>query len=935
MLFGCRSRLDPANAQIVLSRLLHWLVRLTNQGDGAMVGKKLCSAITAYYIQSTAPWEQPLRHIALCFRHGEAVSPDALQTDNTPFSVLLASLSHPQITTVLWLAASLAEEMGRVDSNTAQTARIHAQMENIVRDASETMHRALQLQTSTPELATEALVTFQQWVDYAQPVWPRNPDALQYLRNLIAPAAACLSSTTVSQEALDVFRDILESYTSFFRYEHIAMLAEIIYQYINPPLQRALQEQDSDGQHVLYGQFVIAFGCANIQQVVEDPQNQLGSINLVTLHTQMISTPGYPGDDDQLSVQAIEFWNTYVEHVNDIIGSGDEGDNPPWQPAAQMTLQRVFECLCRKITTPPPDVAEEWGDDEHEGFKEFRLDATDLLLSIYIFLEKPMLEELVGLICRSLQAKEWRVLEAALFILNRLADNVLEEPGNGSVLEKVFQTTLFREVANFSLDIPSQTRRAAIDLLGSYGQYIERHAEFLPDTLNFLFASLETTTLAAAAARSIDSLCSTCRAELTNELPGFVAQYQRFLKSDGNDPYTKKMVIGAIASIIQAMRPESAKAEPLIALIEQVERDVEAAKKFAAAGEAEQEEEVGVNALECLASIGRGMQVPDDVPIDLYSEESGDAAATDKSTYWQSADGQAIQRRIMGCFSVLQVVGGYSAAIDAACQVLKSGYTETEPGPFVLPPSVTVSFVQQCSLTTPQLEMVLSTACLLVTQHSHAPKAPRIESEVRAIYACVLNFMTALRDSTHDPAVANACIEIVGRMMPYYTHVLFPTDSAPNNPTATMLNFVLTAVIGPDQFPKRAACDFWTKLIKPQTAALTPQTRQSLEAAIEAYGAQLTECIIVEIGGRGRRSELDVVCNPLLALLLHRGETRRWLERALGSESFPDTQGRATDEEKGRFLRGVVAAGSDGRKVREVVRVFWALCRGTVVGFGS
>lgn len=173
---------------------------------------------------------------------------------------------------------------------------------------------------------------------------------------------------------------------------------------------------------------------------------------------------------------------------------------------------------------------------------------------------------------------------------------------------------------------------------------------------------METPGLANAAAKSIASLCSTCRSSLTNELPGFLAQYQRFLDSNTSDSYTKEKVIGAIAAIIQAMSAECTKAEPLIALLNYVEMDIASAKQHATAGEDELVEVMGVTALECLASIGKGMQLPEDIPIDIYDDNGKNISGTD---YWESEQGRAVQQRIIGCFSALEVVGSYSAAIDA------------------------------------------------------------------------------------------------------------------------------------------------------------------------------------------------------------------------------------------------------------------------------
>ncbi|KAK3715372.1 member of the karyopherin-beta [Vermiconidia calcicola] len=914
--------LDDDTAHSVHTRLISWLVRLVQRGEGGLVCKKLCSTLTTYFLRSPLMWKHPLLDLALSFHHGDATVEGNTPRSADEISDILPNLNELQLRVLLWFAGALAEEVSRVPANTPAHANLHTQMENIVKDASVLMQWAFQQQStgSASAVRAEALRTYLTWINYAQPVWPRNPEALQYLRDLINQASQCLFDRDLSSEALDIFRDILESYTTFFQAPHMEMLAAIIHNHIRPKLQHTLSEQDPDGLPL--AQLVIAFGCANIQQVVEQPDSESGSWTIVELLFDILQAQGYPGDEDQLSIQTIEFWNTYIEYVNDTLFTDSDAPDPSWLYQAKDVLKQVVELLWKKVWTPPNEVAKAWGDSESEGFKEFRGDSTDLMLSIYVLLGKDMLQQLVTLALRSLEAEQWRGVEAALFCLNTLSDNVLEESSSEDVVEEIFRSSLFRDVADFSQNIPSQARRTAIDMLGSYGQYIERHAEFLPDTVRFLFASLEMAGLANAAAKSIASLCSACRVSLTTELPGFLSQYQRFLESKTCDPYTKEKVIGAIAAIIQALSPESAKAEPLRALLVNIEKDVESARQYAAEGDLEMAEVMGVTSLESLASIGKGLQVPEDVPIDIYDDNEEQAK---KPSYWESAEGREAQQQIVGCFSVLQVVGTYSAAIDAACQVLRTGLTESEPGPFVLPTSVTVNFVQRCSINTPQLETVLSTAGMMITQHSRKD-SKRIDEDVRSISKAVAGFCEALRQPDTDPTVAAECINVLSELMPHYVHVLFEEMSA------STLAFILSAVQGPDSMPKRTACEFWTKLIKPQTAAISEDAQQRINQVMSSYGQQLVYSLLHQIRGQAQRSELDYVCEPLKALLLHQSGTQTWLQSALADERFAIP--RVTMNDRAMFLRQIMGSRSDGRKTKELVKAFWAACRGTVVSYG-
>ncbi|EMC97399.1 hypothetical protein BAUCODRAFT_33115 [Baudoinia panamericana UAMH 10762] len=889
-----------------------------------MVTKKLCTTLTTYFVRSPVTWKMPLTHLARCLQVDD-YAPELEADDEATVLTLLPDLRPSQVILLLIFSAALADEVSKVDADSPAHAALHDQMEAIVQDASMIIATAL----SNPDykVRTEALKAFLTWVNYAQPVWPRKPEPLQHLRDLTELVAQCVAVPELHQDALEVLRDILESYTSFFTARHMFGLFRIVTEHVQPRLLTALENVDPEG--VPYGQLVIAYGVANVQPVVEQPDNDM-SRTIIDLHFEILRSPGYPGGEDEISIHSIEFWNTYIEYVNDTVFSQDSGEPPlPWLPNARSILEQLIELLWTKMRIPTGQIAKEWTNEESGGFREFRLDATDLMLSVYVFLGKDMLRQLASFALRSLRAKDWRSVEAALFCMNAIADNVLEESSNEEALDALFSSALFREINDFNLNIPAQARRTAIDVLGSYGSYIERHAEYLPDAVRFLFASLETAALATTAAKSIAALCSACRGSLTGELDGFLQQYQRFLSGPTSDPYTKEKVIGAIAAIIQALKPESTKVQPLLLLIENVEKDVQTAKECVAAGERDMAEVMGVTGLNCLASIGKNLQVPDDVPISIYDN---DEQPPPSAHFWNSEEAQVVRQRIMGCFSVLQVLGNDGEAIDAACQVLRSGFAETEPGPFVMPPSVTVSFLQQCSTETPHLESVLSTACILVTQHSKST-SERIPEDVDAICACVAGLIAQLGLPERDPGVAQGCIDLFSRLVPYYTHVLIGKDSRISGQLPAILDFTLRAIEGQDVFPKRSACELWTKLLKSPSISNPPDVQQRLTQVVHAYCPQLAQALMGQVGGLCQRSELDYVCEPLKALITNQPNARAWLEGALADSSFPQTSESVGQAEKRRFLQQIVGLRGDSRKTKDVVKEFWAACRGTVVRY--
>ena len=338
-----------------------------------MVLRKICSTLVTYFIRSPTSWQHPLLHLAMSFEHGDAVQgpapSDAVQT----ITAILPALSEQQLMALMWFAATIAEDVGKVDSSTPSHARLHTQMESIVKES----HAILSFcfnrpeSWSDPSIKAEAIACYGAWTNYAQPIWPRNPEALQYLRNLIPTALGCIYGEEVDDDALDMFADLLESYTSFFEPQHMELIARIINDYIRPLLEEAIADKDDAEASEAYGRLVAAYGSANIQQVIEEAAEGRGAGIAVKLLLDFLASDGYPGDDLFLTFGTIEFWNTYIEYVNDEVFSADPDEQPPaWQSHAKQVATRVVELLWVKLCMPPADIVKRWRDEEHELFKE-------------------------------------------------------------------------------------------------------------------------------------------------------------------------------------------------------------------------------------------------------------------------------------------------------------------------------------------------------------------------------------------------------------------------------------------------------------------------------------------------------------------------------------------------------------------------------------
>jgi hypothetical protein len=268
-----------------------------------------------------------------------------------------------------------------------------------------------------------------------------------------------------------------------------------------------------------------------------------------------------------------------------------------------------------------------------------------------------------------------------------------------------------------------------------------------------VFEATGAPSLSKVASRAIEKLCSDCRSILVPELGAFLQHYRSIASNPSLDATVKEAVMEGIASIIQAIEPEESKLAPLEQLLGYVESDVDlslglaamqtstdtqmstgivsaSAKNDAAAIDA------GVLALRCLTGIAKGIQVPDDTPVDLEKRESR------YSSFWTTGQGLHVQQRIYSMICrVYDAFSNRTEIVEYACNILRAGFREMQPGPFVMPPSIIAQFIMKATVQTPRLGHVISTACFLVSSQKWS------DSPDEEVLGMLLNWIAQLLHS--------------------------------------------------------------------------------------------------------------------------------------------------------------------------------------------
>lgn len=537
----------------------------------------------------------------------------------------------------------------------------------------------------------------------------------------------------------------------------------------------------------------------------------------IELFQNLLTGSGYPAEDDELILSATEFWNDYSEHVGDALMECDSDSDLSWLPPVRDDLMKAVQRYIIRLAPPPNELLETWEEESFSQWRMFRTNVGDFLESITNIPDTHLLHHMVTYAMQVLANRNWLDFEAVLYCINQVSEsvNIADE---GKALNTIMGSSIFGDVSD-SPAVPVTVRRGVVQLIDGYSPFIRQNPGYIPPILTFLFTVLASTSakdhkVADAAAKSFESLCSYCRRALIQHLDELHQQCPRALSGPSANSYQKEKVMSALASIIQALPTEEAKATPLLSLIQVIETDLNTAVNLIQSGDVEQGDCLGTETLQCLASIAKGIQAPDEV-IDLDSDNEEDTTSGVKPTsvsrsptFWTQEAGAPIQVRILACFDIINYIPSPGDAIDAVCACLKAGLSETEPGPFVFPPSAVVAFISKVQLVTPRVETILSTACTFVAANSRR-KCAHLFDEVLAVYQAVSRVVAELGNPSNDPQLAQLCVDFLARLLHSYLDVLLaPSDED----IAAMFNFNIACLTGEAPMLKRSVCSFFVSL---------------------------------------------------------------------------------------------------------------------------
>ncbi|KAH8170791.1 hypothetical protein LIA77_09572 [Sarocladium implicatum] len=915
--------LSTENAEELLTQLLGWYAQSLDTESPGIVARKLSSALSTFFVHFHATWPQILRQVTRGLSTHLSYSQDRR----------IAHISNIRATT--WVLTSILEECAKIDLNAPTNLSLYQSVLSNIEDATELIAESLAGEDVPEPLLDDSIRCLQAWVSFYIRASVRGSGELEPLRLLMNRVIDRLSLENAGEATLELLSEVLNSYPVLLTDSQSGTLLSML---VSPQSQKRFQailNGEDDFELVSFGNLLLGFADVNHERLLQDASTN-GQL-LLSMVRDLLSSKGCPVVEDRLFVPAIEFWSTFAETLADETLSEDDEASQPW---ARQALNHVISAVShawQKIVYPPQNEVAAWDSNERVSFQEARNDVVDLLQATYALVGPKVVITFSELALEAIDSCSWMRAEAALFCLAGLSDCARDDTRCDDTLATVFASSLFSMIQNNGSEVTPRLRQVSVSLIEKYTDYFERNTTHLPAALQLLFSVVGEQTISASAAKSIQRLCSSCRHHLHSEVEAFLTMYSRVVSGRGLDCMASERIIGAIASVAQAMEDHNYRDEICSRLLDIVKDDTDRASALLKSADAvplpcdgsprcfaEAEESapmhVVMRALKSLSNIGKGFKALADGPVDV-DQAAGPEPIPGIGSY-------ANQKRILSMLiEIPSVVGMSPATTELTCHVLRCGFAETSPGPFVFAAEDVVSFLTQHDVTAPGVGHFVSTGCSFLNSLTKG-QVERNQPSMIAILQWVVVLLSKLEAPETETELTQNGIEFVARII----HKTPATLLAGISPELIEFFFVFTlkVLVGKEPLPKAAAADFWTTFVGLRSEQHDVQ--ESAATMMRTLGPMLSQALARNIGGQASRSELAKLSEPVKKLVSCYPQSKNWLETAFED---PEASGpNVTREDRSLFVKKLISL-RGAKATNQVIRDFWLSARGTSFAYTS
>lgn len=941
---------------ILLRQLLQWLLQSVSEGLPPFVLRRMCSTIVTIYLIPQMSLSRIVAFVCSCFATGTFEKVDS----NAQIHVadMTRHLPDKPLKALLEFTVILAEELREVVHH-AQSDRLHQRAVANLTDVSVMLHVCYERNLLREQLTSACIMSscHLQWIKYSKTHVSANSENHQRFCDLLRPAMQFLE---LAIEDEDEFEAITRLFEKTLKDTNIRLKNDLLDDFL-ALLQSSLGElflgQIADGQATddctAFGIMVLAYckRCAPKAFLPDDPQTDVARQDAVTgpgflsycaaqressvkLAMQVSLSMSCEDFDETLAHSVIGFWDDFVQETR----------THKLREEAGAYAIGILDTMCPACRLP---ADQSQNSNDSEVVMEVRMCVRDLAQVMCEEYGMRVIEQLTTMLDKiwshspadeGTETDKWGALEPALYLLTELGESVqfateVDEDSedraspsvsaNHQILSMIFNSSWFTALLVSEHHIPSAVRILGTKLIKEFQQYFHGQPDMLRRVLDVLMRHLRDDQLAPAAADAIKSLCEENRAimaqaEQQNMLLELTEQYFNY-HAAALQP--KKAIVAATVSVAEGMKDEERKDLVINTLLDVITHNHD--KKLSTLNKDPTSQALAAEeTLELLVSMGGGSQT-------LEEELSTDKIrASSRWHYWTSGPGTGTQDRIMNLIEVaLRTRNAFEIHLDKACNVLRTGYREILPGPFVFSPTARTTFITSVPFAHPQMEAVAKLAADLICQERFG--GGHEFSTSHELFAYFLQAIAHLQHPRSDPVLAFAYMHVFNKS-PDRLRLICELPAAGLD---LLLSFMLNSLSVPEPLPKRAACDFWHNLVANHGVYHEPANHNvgRLSAIVRQAGPHLATALVGNLGGNANRSELNSLADLLRALVKGFPETKAWLTSALANPEFPSQ--RVGDTEKRRFAESAIML-RGALKTREVVKNFWLECRGTPAGYG-
>ncbi|KAK7058745.1 hypothetical protein SK128_012246 [Halocaridina rubra] len=311
----------------------------------------------------------------------------------------------------------------------------------------------------------------------------RNPQASARLHEI---ATDCVCSAMIMLEA-----------------ERIQPLAEMLFAgvlQLDEPYHMAVALEDHNAI-TNYARIFSELGETLVEVMVNQPGQGLGSFQVLHL---LLTCIGH--HDWEVAEITFNFWYKLSEVV---YRKSSDGVNEQFKPY----VERLIEALYRHCQIEPDHEAILVQQDD---FYEFRERVQELIKDVvFICGSKPCFQQMANILQTPDVAKNWNHMEAALFIMQSVAKNLM--PEENEVVPPILEGVLSQPD-----EVHLQVAFTSVQLLAELNEWIACHPNLLPLVLQFLTKRLHNKHLATVSAKALDAVCQSCRDHIEQHFEGLM-----------------------------------------------------------------------------------------------------------------------------------------------------------------------------------------------------------------------------------------------------------------------------------------------------------------------------------------------------------------------------------------------------------------------------